>query len=203
MQVTDFKRFLSRSKMDALIWSATFLTTVIVAIDIGLLVGVILSVVGLLAMSLKPNSYLCGHVAGTDLYLDVEKFGRSIEIPMVKIYRYCGSINFATKASFKSQLCKKIDINLLRELKNCEDSLKTLSLKFNCLLLDFSALSQIDSPSVAMLSGLIKDFNSLSIKVFITGISPKIYEAFIKDNFPHLDVLYPTVHDALSKINYI
>lgn len=200
MQVKDFQKFLKRSKMDALIWSATFLTVVIVAIDIGLLVGVILSVVGLLAMSLKPHSYILGHVAGTDLYLDAEKFVRAIEIPMIKIYRYCGTINFATKSSFKNQLCKKIEINLMQELNNRKESSKTTSVSFNCLVLDFSALSQIDYPSVTMLNGLIKDLNTLQINVFIAGVSSKIYEVFRRNNFAYMEILHPTVHDAVSSI---
>lgn len=193
MQVKDFAKFLKRSKIDALIWLATFLTVVIVAIDIGLLVGVILSVFFLLATSLKSHSSVLGQVSGTDFYLDIEKFDKSIEIPMVKIYRHCGVMNFATKDMFKNQLCKKIGVNLVSALKKQEE------IKFKWLILDFSALSQIDAPSVLMLNNLIKNFNELNIKVLVVATSSKIFEALNENNFP-INVLHPTIHDAVSNI---
>lgn len=201
MQVKDFKRFFERSKIDGLIWAATFLTVVIVAIDIGLFVGTTLSVLGLLHMSLKPHVCILGHVPNTDLYLDIEKFEKTTEIPFVKIFHYGGSINFATKASFKNRLLEKVEVNLLKNLKNAEalkSETEDSKISFRHLIIDFSALSQIDSTSVGMLESLIKDFNKLKVKVSIAGCSTKIYEAFMKNSFLFMDILHPTVHDAVK-----
>lgn len=201
MQVIDFKRFFERSKIDGLIWAATFLTVVIVAIDIGLFVGTTLSVLGLLHMSLKPHVCILGHVPNTDLYLDIEKFEKTTEIPFVKIFHYGGSINFATKASFKNRLLEKVEVNLLKNLKNAEalkSETEDSKISFRHLIIDFSALSQIDSTSVGMLESLIKDFNKLKVKISIAGCSTKIYEAFMKNSFLFMDILHPTVHDAVK-----
>lgn len=202
LQVRDFKKFLNKSKIDGMIWAVTFFTVILVAIDIGLFVGTALSVLGLLYVSLKPHVCILGNIPNTDLYLDIEKFAKSLEIPFVKIFHYGGSINFATKASFKNQLLKKTKVNLVKELKRVECQKKDPEtvdpkLGFKHLVIDFSALSQIDSPSVTMLDGLIRDFRKLKVKVSIAGCSTKIYEALMSHHFSFMDVLHPTIHDAV------
>lgn len=204
MQALNFRKFWKQSKIDCLIFSATFLTVVIVAIDIGLLVGVVLCCVGLLYISLKPHSCILGHIPSTDLYLDIEKFEKAIEIPLVKIFHYAGSINFATKVSFKNRLCSKVQINLIKELKNSKTNVELIeksintNISFENLIIDFTALCSIDFPSVVMLNGLLKDFEKLKLKVSIAGCSTKVYESLTKYGFAFMDSIYPTVHDAVN-----
>lgn len=207
MQVLDFKKFFSRSKMDGLVWLSTFLIVTFVEIDIGLLVGVIVNISGLLLMSFKPHVCLLGQIPNTELYLDLEQFAKAVEVPSVKIFHFGGSINFATKASFKNRLLAKVGINLIRELKDVENSKNTIDLveksgasglSFNHLVIDFSALSQIDSPSVTMLNALIQDLSKIRLKISIAGCSTKVYESLIKSSFSFIQILHPTVHDAVN-----
>lgn len=209
MQVKDFKKFLARSKTDGLVWAATFLVVIVVAIDIGLLVGIILSVLGLLYISLKPHVCILGRVSDTDLYLDIEKYEKASEIPSVKIFHFGGNINFATKASFKKRLLEKVKIDLMRELRKLDASktdpeavIKSAvsDLGFKHLIIDFSALSQIDSVSVSMLDTLIRDFYKLELNVSIAGCSTKIFESLMRNRFSFLNILFPTVHDAVISI---
>lgn len=203
-QVTEFPRFKQKSKMDGFVWMATFLTVVIVAIDIGLLVGIILSVLCIFINSLKAHICLLGNIPGTDIFLDVGRFEKAVEIPCKKIFHYSGGINFATKTSFRNRLCSLLGVNLLKELKNAEkqgikSKSKTFSsnLNFQHLVIDFSALSFIDPSSVNMLENVIKDFMKLNVKVSIAGCSTKIYEILINNEFNFMNILYPTIQDAI------
>lgn len=74
MQVKQFVDFWRLSRLDALVWLITFLTVVIVAIDIGLAVGVTLSLACIFIRGMKPYTCLLGRVANTDLYLDVNRY---------------------------------------------------------------------------------------------------------------------------------
>lgn len=209
MQVWDLKHYWKQSRCDAIIWSATFLSVVAVRIDVGLLVDVVLSCMKLIYMSMKPHACILGHVSDTDFYLDVETFERAIEIPFVKIFHYAGSINFATKSSFKNLLCDKIKINLLKELKNAQKNIETTekaginNLSFDFLIIDFVALTSIDFPSVVMLNNLYKDFLKLNVKISITGCSTNVFEVLRKNDFAFMDSLHPTIHDALNFENKI
>lgn len=48
-----------------------------------------------------------------------------------------------------------------------------------------------------MLTNLIKDLNRLNVKVSITGCSSKIFEILIKSEFSFMNILYPTIQDAI------
>ena len=201
MQVGEYPRFRRKSRKDGFVWLVTFLTVVIVSIDIGLLVGIVLSVCCILCNSLEADVSILGNIPNTDLFLDVERFEKAVEIPFVKIFHYSGSINFATKASFRNRLCEKLGVNLLKELKYIDKEKKgksfISSINFKQLVLDFSSLSSIDPSSVVMLTTLINDFNKLNVEVSIAGCSSTIFEVLQRNEFRFMNILYPTIPDAI------
>lgn len=74
MQIKQFFQFWKMSRLDAMVWMITFLTVVIVSIDIGLLVGIVLSLSCIFIRGMKPYTCLLGHIPKTDLYLDVKRY---------------------------------------------------------------------------------------------------------------------------------
>lgn len=73
-QVKEFWNFWKLSRLDAFVWMATFLVVVFVAIDIGLAVGIALSLACIFVRGMKPYSCLLGNVPKTDLYLDTKRY---------------------------------------------------------------------------------------------------------------------------------
>lgn len=108
------------------------------------------------------------------------------ELNSIKIFHYCGSLNFASRSSFKTELCSLIRLDLASEMRNNQPSTSQRyeSIHFKCLIIDFSALSYIDPSGVSLLKLLIRDFNKLSINVYIAGASCKciIAEAILQRN---------------------
>lgn len=74
LQFKQFFVFYKLSVLDAIVWMVTFLTVVVVAIDIGLLVGIILSLTCIFIRGMKPYTCLLGNVPNTDLYLDIKRY---------------------------------------------------------------------------------------------------------------------------------
>lgn len=74
MQVKDFFKFWKISRLDAVVWMATFLAVVIVSIDVGLVVGIAFSLASIFIRGMKPYICLLGHVPNTDLYLDIKRY---------------------------------------------------------------------------------------------------------------------------------
>lgn len=70
----DFWKFWKLSKLDAAVWMVTFLGVVFISIDIGLLVGVIMSLTTIFLMGMKPYTCLLGSVPHTDLYVDINRY---------------------------------------------------------------------------------------------------------------------------------
>jgi solute carrier family 26 protein len=223
MQIGDVYKFWKLSKMDALVWLATFLTVVFVSIEIGLLTGVVMSLATIFVLSLKPHTCLLGSVPHTDLYMNIERYKGAVEIPGLKIFQYCGGINFATRNTFKAELLRLVDINPQKELiyrtkltkygdeidvKQTESpnaKIARLQRKVNrelrCLILDFSSLSHIDPSGVSMLQVVTEGFQKIDIPVYIAACSDPIYEKISKCGLlKHKSSIrtFPTVHDAVE-----
>ncbi|XP_031618524.1 pendrin-like isoform X3 [Contarinia nasturtii] len=205
MQIKQFVEFWKMSHLDAAVWMVTFLTVVIVAIDIGLLVGIILSLACIFIRSMKPYTCLLGHIPKTDLYLDITRYKAAEEISGLKIFHYCGSLNFASRASFKSELCTLIRLDLAAEMRNHSTSAQQRyeSIYLKCLIIDFSALSYIDPSGVSSLKQLINDFNKISINVYISNASCPAYDTMkrcgLHEKSDGSFNFFPTIHDAVHQ----
>lgn len=180
MQCKQFVTFWRLSRLDAFVWMATFLTTIVVAIDIGLVVGIALSLASIFIRGMRPYTCLLGQVPHTDLYLDVSRYKAAVELPFVRIFHYRGSLNFASRGAFKTDLCRQIELNLPAETRRlakakgadqqqqCYDQLYV-----KCLVIDFSALSYIDPSACTALKNLVADLNKIGIAVYVAGSSGK------------------------------
>ncbi|KAJ6647323.1 Prestin [Pseudolycoriella hygida] len=186
---------------DAAVWIVTFVTVVFIAIDIGLAVGIVMSIGCIFIRGFKPYTCLLGNVPKTDFYLDITRYKTAEEIPSIKIYHYCGSLNFASTIAFKRDLCSLIGVNLAKETKKMINVQNYDPIYLRCLILDFSALSYIDPSGVSSLILLVKEFNKLQIHVFISGCSCPVYEVMkkcgLKESSNGWFKFFPTVHDAV------
>ncbi|XP_021939110.1 solute carrier family 26 member 10 isoform X2 [Zootermopsis nevadensis] len=120
LQAKDLPSFWRLSKLDGLVWIITFLTVVLVDIDYGLLVGLGLSLASILVQSMKPYTCLLGVMPNIDLYLDCTRYTQAHEVIGIKIFHYCGGLNFATRSHFKTELYRLVGINPQKELAHRE-----------------------------------------------------------------------------------
>nr|XP_023019470.1 solute carrier family 26 member 10-like isoform X1 [Leptinotarsa decemlineata] len=231
MQIGDIAKFWRQSKLDALLWIVTFLTVVFVGMDIGLLVGVLMSLVTIFILGFKPHSCLMGLVPHTDIYLDVNKYKGAKELKGIKIFHYCGGLNFATKNIFRDELYRLVDVNPQKELicrnklarkqekivdgekKDNSEKMKKLHGKINTslkyIIIDFSSVSYIDPSGVSMLEGVIKGFEKLQIPVFIAGCSDRVYNSLVrcelipKEKESGNIKTFLSVHDAVQYTTFL
>ncbi|XP_058832839.1 solute carrier family 26 member 10-like [Topomyia yanbarensis] len=204
MQVTQFIDFWRLSSIDAVVWMGTFLTTVLVSIDIGLLVGAGLSICSIFIRGMKSYTCVLENVANTDLYLDTSRYKGTIGTYGVKIFHFSGSLNFATRSSYKTSLLQALNLDITQELKllsSSDDESKT-ERDLRYLVLDFTRVSDVDPSAVSSLKTLINEFEKLSVKVLIAGASCPVYEMMRKCKLVGSDEreycrVFPTVHDAV------
>lgn len=74
VQAKQLVKFWKLSKSDAIIWIVTFLIVTLVNIDIGLLAGLLVSLVIILLQTIRSYTCLLGHIPHTDLYLDLDRY---------------------------------------------------------------------------------------------------------------------------------
>ncbi|VVC97831.1 unnamed protein product [Leptidea sinapis] len=207
MQIKELAKFWKLSKLDAVVWLITFLVTVLVNIDIGLGAGILASVGALFCRSQKPYTCLLGRVLNTDLYLDINRYRAAEEIPGIKIFHYCGGLNFASKNLFRSTLFRKI--GLLRPEVNENELTKSdsyewdsnISSRIQCVIIDATALSYVDAPGIKSLVSAQKELVANQITVLLAGANGPVLEMIETYNSLETEQLqldtFPTVHDAV------
>ncbi|KAF7995780.1 hypothetical protein HCN44_006887 [Aphidius gifuensis] len=210
MQAKQLKRFWKLSKLDGMVWIVTVLTVVLVGIDIGLLAGLLTSLVSILLLSIKPYTCLLGHVPNTDLYLDMNRYKGIIELPGIKIFHYCGGLNFANGNCFKTNVFKLVDVEPQKVLKLRAKKAKTTIVQdkidntneLNCIVMDMSALSYVDPSGIGVLHSIADEFSLIDVQVYLACCSSPVYETIQKcekySNGQHSFVIFATIHDAVT-----
>lgn len=75
-QVTKLPTIWNLSVLDGLVWIITYLSVVLIEIDVGLLIGLCASVLSLLVQGLRPHTCVLSRVPGTDVYVDKSKYSQ-------------------------------------------------------------------------------------------------------------------------------
>ncbi|XP_050500307.1 sulfate transporter [Diabrotica virgifera virgifera] len=226
VQVTQLVSYYKLSKFDALVWITTFVSVVFISMEIALMVGISLSLLSIFIASFKPYTCLLGSVPHTDLYLDMNRYKGAKEIEGLKIFHYCGGINFATKGIFKTELYRLINLNPQKELISREkldkimnkdlpptefkEKVKKLESKINrdlkCIILDFSSVSCLDPCSVTMLRNEMAEFKKLDITFYVAACSDDIYNLLNKCGLLSKEKeslrVFPSIHDAVQAASH-
>lgn len=103
------------------------------------------------------------------------------EIEGIKIFHYCGALNFASKAIFKEQLTKKVGFDVSKVLAKITESKHAnqarerdgFVIDIKCIILDFSAVSYIDPVAVHLLRSLASEYSELDIALYVASCSGK------------------------------
>ncbi|XP_048482147.1 prestin isoform X10 [Plutella xylostella] len=212
VQVKELGKFWKLSKLDALVWIVTFVVTCFVSIDIGLGAGLLASVGSLFCRSQAPYTCLLGRVADTDLYLDCKRYRAAEEIPGIKIFHYCGGLNFASKNLFRATLFRKVGYMkpTAGEQRRDEDNNvtkadyewdPTIHTRVKCVIIDATALSYVDAPGIKTLVAVQRELAASHITVLLAGANGPMLEMIARYNSLESDRLqldvFPTVHDAV------
>ena len=203
MQVKDLKRFSREGVLEMTVWISTFLTVVIVDIDIGLLVGILVSLFALYLKGFKSYSCLLGNVPGTDLYIDIKTHREVMQVPNIKIFHYCGSINFASRAGFKKDLFGAIgvDCRAIRRASLCESTSENRGFGqgMTTLILDLSAVAHLDNAGCKTLSEIKNEMKLLGVNFLLASASDCVYDSLVHASQlgePTFEC-FSTVHDAV------
>ncbi|XP_056001292.1 sulfate transporter-like isoform X2 [Ostrea edulis] len=105
-QFLELPKLWKLSKIDFIIWILSFLATVILDVDLGLLLGVVVAIFTIVYRVQRPYVCVLGQMPGTDIYRDVSVYKEATEIPRVKIFRFENAIFFVSVEYFKTMLFK-------------------------------------------------------------------------------------------------
>ncbi|XP_070172363.1 prestin isoform X1 [Polyergus mexicanus] len=211
-QANQLIKFWKLSKTDAIIWIVTFLIVTLINIDIGLLAGLFVSLAIILLQAIRPYTCLLGHIPHTDLYLDLDRYKAAVEIHGVKIFHYCGTLNFVNNNYFRSTICRLVGVcpqKIIKHRKKLAEENRFLDDKdsedrheLQCIIMDMSALSYIDPSSVQMLHLIVEEFTQVNIKFYFVNCPSPIFEMIKKCDlyiYGKMSMkIFATIQDAVA-----
>ncbi|XP_069766019.1 prestin isoform X3 [Narcine bancroftii] len=110
-QVMDIPLLWQTSKHELTLWSVSFIASLLLGLDYGLVVAIGFAIFGVVFRTQSPKYRILGQVPNTDIYWDVEAYEEVQEIPGIKIFQSNSSLYFGNVDMYMSALQEKIEID--------------------------------------------------------------------------------------------
>ncbi|XP_068128780.1 prestin isoform X2 [Hyperolius riggenbachi] len=110
-QFADIPHLWRTSRLELAIWLVSFVASVSLGLDYGLLVAVAFAIVTVIYRTQSSKYRILGHIPNTDVYSDVEEYEEIKEFPGIKIFQANTSLYFANSEMYVSALKKKTGID--------------------------------------------------------------------------------------------
>uniref|UniRef100_A0A3P9AQ72 STAS domain-containing protein n=1 Tax=Esox lucius TaxID=8010 RepID=A0A3P9AQ72_ESOLU len=96
------------SKVDLMVWFVTWVSTLLLNLDLGLGASIIFAVLTVIFRTQLPRYSVLGHVPGTELYLDMETHREVREVPGITIFHSSATVYFANADLYLEALKEKV-----------------------------------------------------------------------------------------------
>ncbi|KAI5622576.1 sulfate anion transporter 1 isoform X1, partial [Silurus asotus] len=106
----DFPRLWRVSKSDATVWMVTMCSSALISVEIGLVIGVVFSMMCVMVQTQHPKASLLGQIENTNNYEDMDDYDHLVIIPKVKIFRFQAPLYYANKDFFLKSLFKAVGL---------------------------------------------------------------------------------------------
>ncbi|KAM5182128.1 solute carrier family 26 member 10-like [Mantella aurantiaca] len=113
------------SKTDFSVWVVTWLAVVILNVEVGLMVGVVFSMMTVVCRTQRTQCSVLGRAVNTEIYRPVDQNDKCYEIPGVKILSYNAPIYYGNRNIFKETMCQIVGLTQ-EKIRKREKALKAM-----------------------------------------------------------------------------
>jgi len=180
IDVDEVMNLFEARRRDGAIALFTAACVLVIGIQEGVLIGIGASVVAMLYRVSRPNVAELGHVAGTRLFRDRERFEQALRMKDIMVLRVDAAFSFANAEYFKDFILEKSE----REGR-----------RVKVVIIDGTSINDLDTTAIEALESTIETLEKQGIKLHFTGlIGPvrevvrrsDLYDLLGEDHF-HLD----------------
>uniref|UniRef100_A0A4W3HVP3 Solute carrier family 26 member 4 n=1 Tax=Callorhinchus milii TaxID=7868 RepID=A0A4W3HVP3_CALMI len=125
-QLFDIPVLWRQNKIDCLIWLVTWVASVFLGLDIGLLVGVIFELLTVVLRTQFPVYAVLGNVPNTNIYRNIKTYKNIVEPAGVKIFRFSSPVYFGSVDYFRNKLIAIVGFNPVRVFNKRAKALKKI-----------------------------------------------------------------------------
>ena len=186
----DFKEAIhlwSTDRTDFYMLLTTFLTTLVLGIEQGIVVGVVLSLTMVIYRSAYPHIASLGKLPNTNYYRNVERFPQVEQRPDILVMRFDAPLFFANTNYFKDKL-----MQLVQRKGN----------QLKLVILNAEAINSVDSSAVHMLVDCVSEFRDAGITIYMAGPIGPVRDIMYKSGLIDLigeGNMFMHIHDAVAQ----
>jgi SulP family sulfate permease len=170
------------NNLDFWLMLATFLATLLLGIEYGIMVGVGLSLIVLIYRTSKPYITELGKVPDSNFYRNKNRFEEVIIDDDILVFRFDAQIFYANSNYFRDHL------DLMADKKG-----KALKL----IVLDAESINRVDSTGVEMLKERIKYYQKKDVKFYFAGVKGPVRDDLFRSGI--LDII--TINHFFMRAN--
>ncbi|XP_073398300.1 sulfate anion transporter 1 [Dendrobates tinctorius] len=197
------------NKIDAVVWSVTVCSSALISTEMGLLVGIIFSMLCLIVRTQVPHTAVLSQIRDTVFYEDDDRYENLFPIPKIKIFRFESPLHYANKDYFLKSLYKKVGMNpsleiirrkktekkLKKKAKKQEENMKDLDnndihIEFvekkndlETIILDCSVIAFLDTSGINTVKGVLKDYQEVQISVLMACCNTAVIDALRRGGY--------------------
>lgn len=150
-------------KKDFFMMLITFLATLLMGIEEGVLTGVVLSLLLVIYQASRPHSAILGKLPDTNHFRNVERFPHAQQEEGVIIIRFDAPLYFLNAENFKSTVF---------------DTVEKYNGRCYLLILDASSILEIDSSGLHAIEEVYHHLEERNIEFYIAGLLGPVRDAF-------------------------
>ncbi len=186
IDIKEVKHLWQVKRGDLALLLITFVATLSVGIEAGVLTGVAASLIFFVVRTTRPHTAVLGQLPGTEVYRNMANFPEAVPVPGVLAVRVDASFYFG-------------NVTFLKEtLKKLRAEAKT---PVFAVVMDASSINYLDSSADSALHEIVEDFRGDGIEVYFAGVKGPVREVMQRSHFEEklTDArFFHTVHQAIQ-----
>jgi SulP family sulfate permease len=165
MNVPEMRRLARVQRFDFWVAITAILATLIFGVLTGVIIGIALSLLWLIAVTTRPNIAVLGREPGTQVYRDIAKHPDDEQLPGIAIVRLDGDLFFATADAFE---------NRIREIIHSSSEL-------TALVLDCEGINFVDSQGSAKMAEIAQLAEESELTLRLARVKPAVAATLERD----------------------
>lgn len=146
-------------KIEFVIYSITFISTLTIGIQQGIGIGVLLSLLFIIYKVSYPNIIVMGEIEETNEFRNIDRYPEAITHVDILLIRFDAILFYANMNVLRDKIHQ--------EIVDSKDKIKLV-------ILSGKAINDIDASSIEMLKTLNKNLNDLGVELYLTGFKGKV-----------------------------
>ncbi|XP_068329049.1 probable sulfate transporter 4.2 isoform X1 [Pyrus communis] len=182
-------------KKDFLLWTITATTTLFLGIEIGVLIGVGVSLAFVIHESANPHIAVLGRLPGTTVYRNIQQYPEAYTYNGIVIVRIDAPIYFANISYIKDRL-REYEVEVDRSTSRGPEVERIYF-----VIIEMAPVTYIDSSAVQALKDLHQEYKLRDIQIAISNLNGEVLKTLSSAGVVDLigkEWYFVRVHDAVQ-----